>query len=121
MAEDEMPDVDEEIDVEIDAALMESLLEREEMVGHGKDIEKDLEEIGPLARYVTERRAEAVTAFKAFPDLDVENHEAIRNCQNAVRLYLHVLLWVGEQFKTAAQAETEIRRELFPGETARDD
>lgn len=121
MAEDDVPGVDEEIDAEIDAALMESLLDREEIVGRGHDIEKDIEAVGPLARYLTERRQAAVKAIKAFPDLDLEDGAAVRSCQDAVRMYLHVLLWVGEQFKAAAHAEETINRDLSPVDQPRDD
>ena len=122
MAEDDVPGVDEEIDAEIDAALMESLLDREEIVGRGHDIEKDIEAVGPLARYLTDRRQAAVKAIKAFPDFDIDKDRAdIRTCQEAVRMYLHVLLWVGAQFKAAAHAEETINRDLSPVDQPRDD
>lgn len=114
-------DVDREIDAEIDAALLEALRQHDHAAAIGDDIEKDIEASGPLAIYLAERRVAAVAAMKAFPDIDIENRADIRSCQNAVRMYLHVLIWVGEKFKEATSGAESIRRALNPTEQPRDD
>lgn len=121
MAEDEVPGVDEEIDAEIDIAVLEGLRPQEQVAALGADIEDDLAKSGPLSAYLLEVRAKAVTAYRQFATLDLDDKAAIRDCQDAVRHFLDVMEFMRRALKAAEQAAAEIDERLNEGDQPRDD
>jgi|GEM_PF-5047562 len=121
MAEDDVPSVDEEIDAEIDAAILQGLGPYEEMARLGADIEEDLKAYGPLAAYLVEVRSRAMTAFRHFAALDLDERAAIRDCQDAVRHFLDVMNFMRRALKDAEHGASEINARLDPGNQPRDD
>ena len=115
MPNEDPPDIAEEVDAEIDAALLEGLHalgEQQDAVALGADIEADLEKAGPLAAYMVEVRARAVAAIKRFSAIDLEDRPRLRDCQDAVRAYLDVMDFLKRGLAGAEHGAAVIRREL---------
>lgn len=111
-------DLAEEIDGEIDAAILEALAEPRDAVLFGDAVHGDFSAVGPLARYIVAKRAKALTAFRKFSSLDIEQKAELRDCQDAVRAYFDVMIWVREMLTDAERAEQIIEREIHPQEAS---
>lgn len=121
MAEDNAPGVDEEIDAEIDLAILEGLIPHQEAAQLGADIEDDLKKSGPLSAYLVEVRGKAVKAFRLFAALDLDEKPAIRDCQDAVRHFLDVMEFMRRALKSAEHGAEMITEALSEGNQPRDD
>lgn len=105
-------DIGEEVDAEIDIALLEGLAGHQADIALGADIEADLGALGPLATYMVEVRARAVEAVKRFTSIDLDDKPAIRDCQDAVRGYLDVMDFIKRALTRAEHGGEAIRREF---------
>lgn len=115
MANEDTTDIGEEVDAEIDVAILEGLGGYQEAAGLGADIEADLAAGGPITRYMVDVRGRAIKAIKRFSGLDLEDDKAAaRDCQAAVRAYLALMTWMAANLADAERASEVIRRHLAP-------
>lgn len=89
-------------------------LEREVRVG--AQIRRDIEQSGPLAGYLRDRRRLALGALSNLVSTDPEDAIAISKAQAMVREYLNVRDWIGENL-TAGEQAREVIRDEFGDET----
>lgn len=88
-------------------------LEREVRVG--TQIRRDIEQSGPLAGYLRDRRQLALGALSALVSADPQNAIEIAQAQAVVREYLNVRDWIGENLTAGEQAREVIRDEFGDG------
>jgi hypothetical protein len=112
MAGEDAPDIADEVDAEIDIALLEGLGGHQHAVGLGAEIDADLAHAGPLAVYMVEVRARAVAAIKRFTAIDLGDVANLRDCQDAVRAYLDVMDFIKRSLADAERAGEVIAREM---------
>lgn len=82
----------------------------------GAQIRLDIEQSGPLAGYLRDRRRLALGALSSLASTDPQNAIEIAQAQAVVREYLNVRDWIGEHLTAGEQAKATIRDE-FDDET----
>ncbi|MEP0323301.1 hypothetical protein [Bauldia litoralis] len=110
----------ESVEAEIDLAFMEGLEAQQAQVLMGLDIEEALEKAGPLASYMVERRAKAIEAVKRIASIDLDDRAALRDVQDAIRLYLDIMKFIKDALIGAEIGEEEIRRKMTGKEEVED-
>jgi hypothetical protein len=90
-------------------------LERRRELDHvtsaGAEVVFDLQQRGPLYRYVLSRRVKAKDALKRLIDLDPKDGAGIATAQAEVREYIDACNWIARTFNDAKAADDVIRLE----------